>query len=150
MRLRIEQSDSVENPEIYIKCGIIDENLQHIIDEIKLRMFCVNGVKDGAVYNLALDEICYFESMDNKTLAYCEKEVFQCSYKLYELEEKTSKLSFMRISKYVIANITKIQCVKPQLNGGLEAVFCNGERQRVERSYVKELRNKLKALYILA
>lgn len=57
MKLSIEQSDFVEEAEIYIKCGIIDDNLQHIIDEIY-----------------------YFESVDNRTFAYCEKEVYQCSY----------------------------------------------------------------------
>lgn len=142
MKLSIEQSDSVGEAEIYIKCGIIDDNLQHIIDEIRLRMFSVNATKDGAVYNLTLDEIYYFESVDNRTFAYCEKEVYQCSYKLYELEEKIAKSSFTRISKSVIANITKIEYIKPQLNGRFEVVFCNGERQIVNRSYVKELRKK--------
>lgn len=142
MKLKIEQSDSFEEAEIHIKCGIIDEDLQHIIDEIRTRMFSVQGMKDGAVYNLSLDEIYYFESVDNKTFAYCEQEVYQCTYKLYELDEKICKLSFMRISKSVIANITKIKFIRPQLNGRFEVVFYNGEKQIVNRSYVKELRKK--------
>lgn len=142
MKLRIDQSDSFAETEIQIKCGVIDADLQHIIDEIRLRMFSISCLRNGATYCLHLDEIYYFESVDNRTFAYCEREVFECPYKLYELEKKICKTSFARISKSVIANITKIECIKPQLNGRFEAVFCNDEKQVVNRYYVKALRKK--------
>ena len=146
MKLFIERSEIFEEAEIHIKCRNIDKNLQQIIDEIQDRIqygiFSLKGMKENKVYHLELGEIYYFECVDNKTFAYGEKEVFQCSYKLYELEEKISNLSFARISKSVIANITKIEYMKPQLNGRFEAVFLNGEKQIVNRYYVKQLRKK--------
>lgn len=71
MKLFIEQSDSCEEAQIHIKCGMIDENLQQIINVIQMKMFSISGSRDGAVYQLSLDEIYYFESVDNKTFAYC-------------------------------------------------------------------------------
>lgn len=128
--------------EIHIKCGMIDSDLQHIIDEIQMLMFSVPVSKDGAISKLSLEEIFYFESVDERTFVYTQTEVYACEYRLYEIEEKIGKYGFARISKSVIVNITKIKEIKPQLNGRFEAVLDNGERQIVNRHYVNELKQK--------
>lgn len=142
MKLFIEQDDMHRETEIHIKCGMIDSDLQHIIDEIQMLMFSVPVSKDGAISKLSLEEIFYFESVDERTFVYTQTEVYACEYRLYEIEEKIGKYGFARISKSVIVNITKIKEIKPQLNGRFEAVLDNGERQIVNRHYVNELKQK--------
>lgn len=142
MKLLIEQNDMQNETEIHIKCGIIDADLQHIIDEIHISMFSVMVSKDGVIRKLSLDEIFYFESVDERTFVYSQAEVYICDYKLYEIEEKFGKYGFARISKSAIVNIRKIKEIKPQLNGRFEAVLDNGERQVVNRHYVSGLKEK--------
>ena len=46
MKLLIEQSDQYTDAEIVIKCGMMDDRLESIIQHIRLHMFSVAGVKD--------------------------------------------------------------------------------------------------------
>ena len=142
MKLFIEQNNTQEETEIYIKCGMIDADLQRIINEINALMFSLSVSKDGAIRRLSLNEIYYFESVDEKTFVYSKTAVYDCEYKLYEVLERMGKYSFARISKSVIVNIQKITEIKPQLNGRFEAVMDNGERLVVNRHYVNELKEK--------
>lgn len=140
MKLLIEQNESYKETEIQIRCGLIDAELQHIIDEIQSMMFSIPVSKDGAVSKLSLEEIFYFESVDERTFVYSQTEVYACDYRLYEIEEKIGKYRFARISKSVIVNIRKIRQIRPQLNGRFEAVLDNEERLVVNRHYVSGLR----------
>lgn len=88
MKLFIEQNDEYREPEIHIRCGLIDADLQHIIDEIQALMFSLPVSKDRAVGKLSLEEIFYFESVDERTFVYSQDEVYTCDHKLYEVEEK--------------------------------------------------------------
>lgn len=142
MKLFIEQNDGYMESEIHIKCGLIDADLQHIIDEIRILMFSLPVTKDGTVSKLSLEEIFYFESVDERTFVYSQTEVYACDYKLYEVEEKIGKCGFARISKSVVVNIRKIRMIKPQLNGRFEAVLDNEEHLIVNRHYVSELKEK--------
>ncbi len=142
MKLLIEQDDRYKETEIHIRCGMIDTELQHIIDEIHLSMFSLMVSKDGVISKLSLEEIFYFESVDERTFVYSKEDVFMCDHRLYEIEEKIGKYCFARISKSVIVNIKKIREIKPQLNGRFEAILDNGERQVVNRHYVSGLKEK--------
>ena len=128
--------------EIHIYYKDIDEKLQNVIDRLQLIDFSVMGKKYGAIHKIALENIYYFESVDDKIFAYCEVDVYEVSYKLYELEHMVSEYSFARISKSVIINIDKIKSIKPQFNGRFEAILLNEERQIVSRHYINGLREK--------
>lgn len=142
MKLYIKEGLPIQEPEIHIKCKKIDDRLQVVIDRLQLSTQTVTVKKDSAIHKLALEDIYYFESVDDKVFACCEVDVYETSYKLYEIEEQVSEFSFARISKSVIVNINMIQSIKPQLNGRFEAMLSNNERQIVSRHYVSGLRDK--------
>lgn len=142
MKLYIKEGLPIQEPEIHIKCKKIDDRLQVVIDHLQLSTQTVTVKKDSAIRKLALEDIYYFESVDDKVFACCEVDVYETSYKLYEIEEQVSEFSFARISKTVIVNINMIQSIKPQLNGRFEAMLSNNERQIVSRHYVSGLRDK--------
>lgn len=142
MKLYIKEGLPIQEPEIHIKCKKIDDRLQVVIDHLQLSTQTVTVKKDSAIRKLALEDIYYFESVDDKVFACCEVDVYETSYKLYEIEEQVSEFSFARISKSVIVNINMIQSIKPQLNGRFEAMLSNNERQIVSRHYVSGLRDK--------
>ena len=87
-------------------------------------------------------DVYYIETVDNKTFLYCENEMYETKQKLYELEELRIN-DFLRISKSVIVNLSKIKSLGPSMSGRLEATLKNGERVVISRQYVNELKRNL-------
>lgn len=146
MKLIIDKNPECKEVEITVKCGEIDPNLESLLDYIRLYSLSVTGVKEGRDYILAISDIYYFESVENKTFAYTENDVFEVAQKIYELEAKLSGSNCVRISKAVIANIDKLESVKALLNGRMEALLSNGEKIIINRHYVEALRKRLNEL----
>ncbi len=142
MKLLIEQSDQYTDAEIVIKCGMMDDRLESIIQHIRLHMFSVAGVKDGETKIFPLGDIYYFDSTDERTFLYLENDVYECSLKLYELEEQLEKANFVRISKSCIVNIMKLDSVRPLLNSRYEAKLENGEKLIISRHYLPGFKRK--------
>ena len=94
------------------------------------------------IHRIAPSDIYYIETVDNKTFLYCEKEVYESKQKLYEFEELKIN-DFLRISKSVVANLSKIKSLMPSISGRLEATLINGERIVISRQYVNELKKSL-------
>lgn len=143
MKLTIEQSDQYATTEILIKCGQIDLALEKIIKDIRLYGFSIIGKKDGETCQIKLEDIFYFESVDEKTYIYCEKDVYESVQRLWELEEQLQHINFQRVSKNCIINIYKLTGVRPIMNYKLEASLENGEKVIVNRNYVMLLKQKL-------
>lgn len=143
MKLLIDQSPENEEVEITIKCGIIDPALGELIAQIRLYSFSIAAKKDGKTYTISLGDIYYFESIDNRTFLYTEREVYECDPKLYELEQQLTKTDFVRVSKSCILNIKMLKSVRALLNGKMEAEMENREKVIINRHYVEALKQKL-------
>lgn len=142
MKLIIEQSLEQKEVEVKISCGLIDHRLKRLIEQIQLYAFSVTAEKDGITVPVALEEIYYFESVDNKVFLYQDKEVFLCNQKLYELEELFSKTPFVRISKSCILNTAYVKSVRAQFSGRLEIILQNDEKLIVSKHYIGAFREK--------
>ncbi len=64
--------------------------------------------------------------------------------KLYEIEEILSSKNFIRVSKYCLVNLGKIDYIKTALNSKLDLQMKNGDHVEVNRSYLKEFKKALK------
>ena len=143
MKLIVDQNPRYSDVEITVKCVEIDQNLRGLLEYIRMYSFSVIGRKDGRDYSIGLSNIYYFESLENKTFAYTEKDVYEVQYKIYELEDKLGDASFVRISKASMLNIDKLESVKALLNRRMEARLENGEKIIINRHYVNALKKKL-------
>ena len=63
--------------------------------------------------------------------------------KLYEIEELLEHKDFIRISKYCLVNIGKIDYIKPALNSKLDLLLKNSEHLEVNRGYLKDFKKAL-------
>ena len=63
--------------------------------------------------------------------------------KLYEIEELLEHKNFIRVSKYCLVNIGKIEYIKPALNSKLELLLKNKEHLEVNRGYYKDFKKAL-------
>jgi len=138
VKIIIEPPSPGEEEQITIKCHNIPPELLHLLNALKTRHLI--GYLGNEIHRIAPKDIFYIETVDNKTFLYCEKTVYECKQKLYELEEALTGGDFLRISKSVIINLSKIKSLSPALSGRLEAVLHNGEIVIISRQYVGELK----------
>lgn len=143
MKIIINESEDNEELEITINCRRIDESLLKIISSIRAFDEKITGSKEGKIFILDTEKIYYFESVDKKTFIYMDKEVYETSQRLYELEEKFSNSDFFRASKSTIINLAKIKEIIPVFGGRLEVILENNERLVVSRQYVPILKKML-------
>lgn len=104
------------------------------------------GKRRGSNHAVAIGDAIWFESVDDKVFLYTAKDVFETTYRLYEIEDWLSAYGFYRIGKSQIVCLTKIRSFKYALSGRLEATLVNNEKVIVSRSYVKHIRAKLEEM----
>lgn len=121
----------------------MDQQLLKLIYAIKAGRERITALQDGDYFQVAPDEIYYFEAVDSKVFLYLEKEVYETKLKLYELEEIFRNTDFFRASKSCIVNLSKVKRLSPAFNGRFEALMRNGERVIISRQYVPVLKQKL-------
>ncbi|MBQ2537811.1 MAG: LytTR family transcriptional regulator [Ruminococcus sp.] len=134
-----------DKPEILeIRCHEISDEVREIVAFVKSRQGQLTGTADGRMYEIAVSDIFYIESVDNKTFIYCKNREYETKQKLYELEEILREKHFLRVSKSVLLNLMKVSSIKPALNSRFTAVLFSGEQVIISRKYVPELKKALK------
>lgn len=143
MKITIVDKAPGEEDEIIVKCSQIDDALMKMLNQFKQGDMRLNVYRDGQIHRISPEEVYYFESVDQKVFAYCEKDVFEMKNRLYELEELLPARDFLRSSKAAILNLNKIKSLAPAFGGRFEALLKNGERVIISRQYVPNLKEKL-------
>lgn len=143
MKILIEESPDNDDAELIIKCKSVNDEIQRIIDFIKLSDEKIIGFLNGDSYVVDPIKILYFESVDKKTFMYTEDKVYEISLRLYEIEKKMSKYDFFRSSKSTIINISRIKKLSHKFNGKLEATLDNDEKILISRQYVSVIKEIL-------
>lgn len=134
-----------DKPEILeIRCHEISDEVREIVAFVKSRQGQLTGTADDRMYEIAVSDIFYIESVDNKTFIYCKNREYETKQKLYELEEMLREKHFLRVSKSVLLNLMKVSSIKPALNSRFTAVLFSGEQVVISRKYVPELKKALK------
>ena len=134
-----------DKPEILeIRCHEISDEVREIVAFVKSRQGQLTGTADDRMYEIAVSDIFYIESVDNKTFIYCKNREYETKQKLYELEEILREKLFLRVSKSVLLNLMKVSSIKPALNSRFTAVLFSGEQVIISRKYVPELKKALK------
>jgi Response regulator of the LytR/AlgR family len=142
MKLLVKKSADYKETEIIIKCEKVDDRLDNIIQYIRQNTFSITGVKDGHTKIIPTDDVFYFDSTDERTFIYLESDVYECSMKLYELEQQLADANFVRISKSCIVNLMKLDSVRPLINSRYEAKLENGEKLIISRHYLPDFKHR--------
>ncbi len=143
MKITIETPKPGEEDEIIVRCTNMDEKILNLIYSLKSDQDRLTGYIEDKIVKLSPKDVYYFESVDNKVFGYTAKESYEIHKKLYELETEYEHSDYLRISKSIIVNVSKIGYLKPIFNGRFEAQLKNGEKLIISRQYVMELKKKL-------
>ncbi len=144
MDVEIEQVGRERKEQVLIRCHAVTEEVREIAAFVKSRQGSLTGMKDSRQYEVAVSDIYYFESVDGKTFLYTKDQVYETSYRIYELESMLRPKNFLRVSKSMLLNLMKIRSIQSALNGRFAAVLLSGEEVIISRSYVKGLKAALR------
>ncbi len=144
MKVRVETVGEGEEEEIIVRTSKQDLwMLEQLKSLVKAREPLLGYDADGGMSPLDLQEIYYFESVENRVFAYGTKDVLELKCRLYELEERFAGTDLIRISKSMILSLEKVERFVPVLGGRIEAVLANGERVVISRQYVPDVKRRL-------
>lgn len=143
MKVIIREINLELEEQIIIECYEITPKIAKLLYKLKGTSETIVGYDEDKIHIISTDSIYYIESVDNKVFICCKKEVYESHEKLYKIEELLGNSNFFRVSKSLILNISKIDYIKPALNGRFEAVLKNKEKLVVSRQYVPKLKKRL-------
>lgn len=143
MKITILPPEPGQEDEIILRCAHLDDRLMKLIYSLKTEQRKLSAYSDTGITLIDYKDVFYFEAVDNKVFAYCEKQVYEIRRKLYELESELDGTDFLRISKSTIVDLSKVLHLSAAFNGRLEAKLKNGEKIIISRQYVPVLKEKL-------
>ncbi len=134
-----------DRPElIEIQCHTVSDEVREIVAFVKSRQGQLSCMADEKMYEIAVSDILYIETVDNKSFVYTQGNEYETKQKLYELEEMLKEKRFLRISKSMLLNLMKVSSIKPALNSRFMAELISGEQVVITRKYVADLKKALK------
>ena len=143
MKITIEEIGKEQEEEMILRCHELNTDMLHLLQSLKATKNGLVGIKGEEIHRLSMDDIFYFEVVDNRACFYCRENVYESKLKLYEFEKLCKDSSFFRASKSMILNTDKIDFVAPSFSGRFEATLQNGEKVTVSRQYVSILKKKM-------
>lgn len=146
LKLQILKKENLIETEIDIRYSNMTQSLNSIIQYIRQQEYLIQGTFDNKLYQIPLNKILYFETVDKRTFIYTQQKIFECKKKLSVIEQDLIKANIIRISKTVLLNISYLACVKPYPNHRLLAELNNKENLIVSRKYISSLRDKIRCL----
>lgn len=143
LRINIVEDDRCEEMEITVCCKKLTSEVEKLVTLLRVMDLKLTGSRAGESYILDAEKVLYIDTADRRTFFYLDKDVYESTLKLYELEEKLAVLDFMRANKSCIVNFHKIRSMRADLGGRLLLTMSNGEKLYVSRQYASNFKKKL-------
>jgi len=141
VKIIIQSPKENEEESIIININTMNDKITRILDILKSPDDLTVQL-DNKTFKLPIPEIFYIESVDFKTFVCAEEVVYQSKLKLYEIEEALSQSDFLRVSRQVVLNVSKIRSVASAGGGRIEVMLANGEKLIVSRQYAPMLKER--------
>lgn len=141
MKVKIRRIAKKEQEQVVIECVEITPAIRDIYSYALAKGIQLCGLENGCLCRFRLEDICYFEALDEKIFAYTSGHVYELSkVRLYELEQTYAGCHFLRCSKSMVLNLMQMDGISPALNGRFFAHMKNGEKIIISRQYVPRLK----------
>jgi len=144
MILKLNQNTAQKDIEVSISYPEKDKTVDRIVSLIKSIDKQIECYSDDSIKKLNVSDIFYIESVDKKTIVFCENKNYQSKKRLYRIYEELAENGFVQISKYCILNVNKLEKITPLVNSHMEAVLSNGKCLYVTRKYLAGIKQMLK------
>ena len=99
MRLSIFKNPKFSEPEVILNYSEETDEVNKLIETLNSLNNTIQCFKNGSNFNIKLNDIYYFESVDERSYVYTKDNVYECKEKLYTIEETFKSTSIVRVSK---------------------------------------------------
>ena len=141
MQVSIRRIPDKEKEQVIIECVDVTPEVRDIYSYVQNKGTEICGIIDGEYQKkFRLQEVYYFEALDEKVFGYTKDSVFELKMRLYEVEKEYESRHFVRCSKSVVLNLMLLDGISPALNGRFFAHMKNGEKLMISRQYASHVR----------
>ena len=141
--MKIEIIEGCDDTAVIIKCLKVTEDVRKLESLLQSYAKKLSCTRDSITYLIDTGDVLYFESVDKCTFVYTESDIYELSFKLYEIEEMLADSGFIRTAKSQIINTYKIISLCPDFGSRIEATMAGGEKLIVSRQYAKLFKEKV-------
>ncbi len=142
MEVRIQIDPGCEGVSVTITAGALTDEVKALARRLEGGETLL-GWRDGEAFPLPAEELlrCYGE--DKGVKAQTASGVFDLRERLYELEGRLDRHTFVRISQSEIVNLHKVTALDLKLTGTIKMTLTGGTVCYVSRRYVKKIKEAL-------
>lgn len=144
MKVDLIKIPKKENERVVIEYVSMTPEIEDIRSYALTKGTVLSGTTDEQhLERFSLEDVYYFEALDEKVFAYTSSKVYEIKVRLYEIEEAYAKHHFVRCSKSVVLNLMQFNSISPALNGRFFAHMKSGEKLIISRQYAPILRQTI-------
>lgn len=144
MKVEIKIDASVNEPEILIRTDKMTEEINEIVRKIfESEPQMLAGFTGDTVTVLDQKDISRIYAENGKVIAEADGQKYLLRFRLYELEDRLEKKSFVRISNSEIINLKMVRNFDLSFTGTICVSLTDGTVTYVSRRYVSKIRELL-------
>ena len=144
MKIEIQLDPNQQETKVIIVTEQMTDEVKELMDRLsKEQPKVLAGFQGEQVEILEPEDIYRIYGANQKIYAVTEKGEYQLRSRLYELEERLTRLGFIRISNSEIVNVKKIKSFDLSYTGTIGVVLSNGTSTFVSRRYMIKIKQAL-------
>ena len=144
MQVEIKIDSTVREPKVIVLTDRMTDEVNEIVRKIsETEPTMLAGFREDTVTVLDPEEIYRIYAADGKVIGVTGKEEYTLRMRLYEVEERFRRSSFVRISNSEIINLKTVRSFDLSLAGTIRVALKNGEAAYVSRRYVGKIKEAL-------
>lgn len=144
MQVEIKIDSTVREPKVIVLTDRMTDEVNEIVRKIsETEPAMLAGFREDMVTVLDPEEIYRIYAANGKVFAVTGKAEYTLRMRLYEVEERFRRSSFVRISNSEIVNLKAVRSFDLSLAGTIRVALKNGETAYVSRRYVGKIKEAL-------
>lgn len=144
MQVEVKIDSSVTEPRIIVLTNKMNDEVNAILQKLSEETpQMIAGFQDNMLRILEQSEIYRVYASSGKVFAVTEQGEYVLRLRLYELEDRLDKKSFVRISNSEIINLKKAKNFDLSFSGTICVELLNGTVTYVSRRYVSKIKQVL-------
>lgn len=144
MQIEIKIDASLQEPKIIIATNQMTDEINALVKKLSedtLQMLA--GFQDGCVEILEQTDILRIYATSGKVIAETMRGAYTLRARLYELEQRLDRHSFVRISNSEVVNLKMVKRFDLSVSGTICVTLSNGIVTYVSRRYVAKIKQIL-------
>ena len=144
MQVEIRIDSTVREPKVIVLTDRMTDEVNEIVRKIsEAEPAMLAGFREDTVTVLDPEEIYRIYAANGKVFAVTGKAEYTLRMRLYEVEERFRRSSFVRISNSEMINLKTVRSFDLSLAGTICVSLKNGETAYVSRRYVSRIKEAL-------